>query len=106
MEKCQSCEGKGYVEYEGGIIQIQCRECGGTGIMSGEPKYLVLSTRMGEGKSLGALENEARKVIASNQEVAGERITDRSRKDDKVVGSRNTSQPKRSKKREARGKPR
>jgi len=29
--KCPECEGKGYKEYEAGLIQVQCRECNGTG---------------------------------------------------------------------------
>ncbi len=29
--KCPACNGKGFTEEQGGLVQIQCGECGGTG---------------------------------------------------------------------------
>lgn len=38
-QKCRVCHGVGYREYEGGLVQIPCRRCGGTGkVIKGEKK--------------------------------------------------------------------
>ena len=29
--KCEVCEGKGYIEYEHGLIMVECEACNGTG---------------------------------------------------------------------------
>ena len=29
--KCEKCAGRGFIEFEHGLIQVQCDECGGTG---------------------------------------------------------------------------
>lgn len=33
--KCPKCEGRGYKEYEAGLIQIPCKECNATGEVPG-----------------------------------------------------------------------
>ncbi len=29
--KCPKCKGEGFIEYEAGLIQVECKECKGTG---------------------------------------------------------------------------
>ena len=31
MSMCSKCEGKGFIEYEHGLLQVKCEDCKGTG---------------------------------------------------------------------------
>ena len=80
MEKCQSCEGKGYVEYEGGIIQIQCRACGGSGKVELQAETLELPENWKDkGECLGGFLNEG--------------TTNGDRQSHKFAGGRDSSKP-------------
>ena len=46
--QCPNCEGKGYKEYEAGLIQIPCKECNTTGEVPGWKLDQILKH---EGKS-------------------------------------------------------
>ena len=105
--KCENCEGLGYKEYEHGLIRLLCRECGGKGEIDGtnsgpgqKPKLLILSERMGNGESLEQLVDKAREII----EASGNKLDDvisGTEPDDKLVRSRDTSQPRKSSKSKA-----
>jgi len=34
--KCPKCEGKGFIEFEHGLVMVECDECGGTKEVEGE----------------------------------------------------------------------
>ena len=29
--KCETCQGRGFIEYEAGLIMVECEKCEGTG---------------------------------------------------------------------------
>ncbi len=77
--QCPQCQGKGFIEYEHGLIQVACDECEGTGEIIGEkdprltktepdkPKALILSGRMcKEGETFEELESKARQLIEAS----------------------------------------
>ena len=80
--ECPECGGKGYKEYEAGLIQIPCKECNATGEVSGWKLDQILE----------------RESKANDNTDAG------ARPDDKPIGSPDTGKPKQSSKRKARRK--
>ena len=80
--KCPKCEGKGYKEYEAGLIQIPCKECNATGEVHGWKLDQIL-------------ERESK---------ANDNIDAGARSDDKPIGSPDTGKPSKPKKRKARRK--
>lgn len=45
---CPTCEGRGFKEYEAGLIQVQCADCGGTGkaAVSGQGRLEAAITKV------------------------------------------------------------
>lgn len=108
--KCETCEGRGFIEYEHGLIQVECDECGGTGEvgkeseLAGELKDKVDNlTKAGE--TFEGLVNEAHKIIDSTARVKDDNSGgSRDRPDNKPVGGEDTSKHKQPRKPKARKK--
>ena len=49
MSKCPKCEGKGFIEFEHGLVMMECDECGGTKEVDDGSIGRVLEIKEGEG---------------------------------------------------------
>lgn len=106
--KCETCEGRGFIEYEHGLIQVECEVCGGTGEvgkeseLAGELKDKVDNlTKAGE--TFEGLVNEAHRIIDSTARVKDDSISG-DRPDNQPTGSKDTSKHKQPRKPKARKK--
>ena len=81
--ECPNCGGKGYKEYEAGLIQVPCEECKATGEVPGWKLDQIL-------------ERKGKTNDNSTDEGAGS--------DDKPIRGADTGKPSKPKKRKARKK--
>jgi len=84
MSKCPKCEGKGFVEYHAGILQVECDECGGTGEIDDVLTVKVLAKAL---ESHPELLQETIYIEALNDNI-------RTESDNQLTRSGDTSQPK------------
>ena len=59
--KCGTCQGRGFIELEHGLIMVECDECGGKGEV--EDTMLKMKTLLFEAGNDIALENEKDKLF-------------------------------------------
>ena len=89
MSVCPKCEGKGFIEYESGVIMVKCAECNGTGEIDDSPKYLIIPEAL-PGKTLDETADIARKIIKASKDDSISGIG----RIDNPAGEPNPSKPK------------
>lgn len=63
--KCETCDGKGFQEFEAGVIMLSCPDCHGTGEVDGSPDILPQVAQVSQEKkeAFEGLVEEAHRII-------------------------------------------
>ncbi len=111
VDQCLSCGGKGFTEYEHGLLRVECEKCGGTGKVKGiikqaealtkELEELVEETTTDDYLAKERERPELAETTVSPEEVIDDSISG-TKRDNKSVGSKNPGKPKQPKKPKAK----
>jgi hypothetical protein len=104
--KCPECNGKGFKEFEHGLIMVGCLNCESTGVIDessvlaqdeldlGKPEYSIFPGVI--------VEEEASNLIITNEVAVNDTVDSGAGEPDATIGSPDTSEPKQPKKRKAK----
>ncbi len=90
--ECPKCQGKKFIEYEHGLIQVECKECDGTGEVEESFIDVMAEANMVANTLMPKLEGEI------NDDISGDR------RDNQSAGSTDTGKPKQLRQSKARKK--